>query len=244
MPVDPVSETLHAALVAAYGPYLREILHRRNIEVPGVASALEEGRAWLDDALGTLFSLPLHRQSRGPLELFQDAVRFPTAALQEAGLAAVPRDEAARAALPGDLYDLAPTSSQALGEDAWGAHLAWGAAKAAGLRPTVGLLSADLMDRSKIEPVVGAAGFRLIVWRSGSDLQPDSSWPALALIDLSRNDADDAIRFLAAEGVRVIGFGPHVDDMAMVRARTLGAADAMPRSVFFRTLESLLPAPV
>ena len=80
----------------------------------------------------TLLSLPFHRQSRGPLELFQDAVRFPTAVLQEAGVAAVPGTRPPATALPGDLYDLAPASSQELGEDVWGAHLAWGAAKAAG----------------------------------------------------------------------------------------------------------------
>jgi len=244
MPTQPASQTLRAALVAAYLPYLREVLRRRGVDAPGLESALEEGRAWLDEALEALFSLPFARQSRGPLELFQDAVRFPTAVLQGAGIPAVARDEAAALALPGDLYDLAPASSQVLGEDVWGAHLAWGAAKAAGLRPTVGLLSGDLMDRSKVEPVVGAAGFRLIVWRSATELGTVSSRPALALVDLSRGDADAAIRFLAAEGVRVIGYGPHVDDMALVRARALGAADAMPRSVFFRNLESLLPKPV
>jgi hypothetical protein len=244
MPVDRSSQLLHSALVAAYGPHLRQILRHRGVEIPGVSAALEEGQAWLDEALGALFSLPFHRQSRGPLELFQDAVRFPTAALQDGGLPPVARDEAARTALPGDLYDLAPTSSQELGEEVWEAHLAWGAAKAASLRPTVGLLSADLIDHSKIELVVGAAGLRLIVWRTGSDLRAGTKRPALALVDLSHADADDAIRLLSAENVRVIGFGPHVDDLAMVRARTLGAADALPRSVFFRTLERLLPTPV
>ncbi|MCJ7726385.1 MAG: hypothetical protein MUP76_08385 [Acidimicrobiia bacterium] len=244
MPIDPAGQMLHTALVTAYVPYLQGMLDERGLDAPGLGAALDEGKAWLDEALDALLALPFDRQSRGPFELFQEAVRFPTAALSDDGVEPAPRDAAAAAALPGDIYDLAPTSSQSLGEEVWGAHLAWGAAKAAAFRPTVGLLSADLMDRSKIEPVVGAAGFRLIVWRAGSDLEQGSNRPALALVDLSHGDADDAIRFLAAAGIRVIGFGPHVDDMAMVRARTLGAIDAVPRSVFFRTLERLLPTAV
>ena len=42
----------------------------------------------------------------------------------------------------------------------------------------------------------------------------------------------------------VEAFGPHVDDLALVRARTLGAADALTRSAFFRNLARLLPTPV
>jgi hypothetical protein len=39
----------------------------------------------------------------------------------------------------------------------------------------------------------------------------------------------------------VIGFGPHVDEFAMVRARSLGATAALARSRFFRDLAELLP---
>ncbi len=244
MPSNPESRALQAALVAAYGPYLRRMLAERGLTAPGLDAAVEEGRAWLDESLGALLSLPFRGQPRGPLEVFQEAIRFPTAALAAAGVEPPLRDEAARTALPGDLYDLAPPSSQDLGEDVWGAHLAWGAAKAGAFRPTVGLLSIDLMDRSKIEPIVASAGFGLTVWRGKQDLAAGFDRPAVAFADLAHPDADAVIRILADAGVRVIGFGPHVDDLAMVRARALGAADAVPRSVFFRSVDRLLPTPV
>jgi hypothetical protein len=84
--------------------------------------------------LGSLLALPYAQQSRGPLEVFQEAIRFPTHAMQAAGIEPVVRDEVAINALPGDIYDLAPTSSRDLGEQVWEAHLRWGAAKAEALR--------------------------------------------------------------------------------------------------------------
>ena len=71
------------------------------------------------------------------MELFQEALRFPTAKLEQAGHRPVPRDELVANALPGDLFDLAPASSNDLGEATWRAHLAWGASKAAAMRRMV-----------------------------------------------------------------------------------------------------------
>ncbi|MBU1865823.1 MAG: hypothetical protein KKE89_05360 [Actinobacteria bacterium] len=244
MPPSAESDILRAALVAAYRPYVEQLLAARGVEVPGLEEALALGRDWLDESLAAMLARPFPQQARGPLEVFQEAMRFPTGALDAAGVEVPHRDETARTALPGDRYDLAPPSSQALGEDVWRAHLAWGAAKARAFRPTAGLLSNDLMDRSRIEPIVAAAGFGLVVWKGKADLAGGFDRPAVAFADLAHRDADAVIRVLAAEGVRVIGFGPHVDDLAMVRARSLGAADAMPRSVFFRSVARLLPTPV
>jgi hypothetical protein len=239
---NPEGETLRSALVGVYAPYLTAVLKTRGTAVPEtLAAAVDEGAVWLDEVLGTLLALPFRDQARGPLEVFQEAMRFPTGALLAAGVQRPQRDEAAASALPGDHYDLAPASSQDLGEDVWAAHIAWGAAKARAFRPSVSLLSGDPMDRSKVEPVVVDAGFRLVVWRDASAVDLEAVRPVTALIDLSHPDADDVIRAVAESGIRVIGFGSHVDDMALVRARTLGAADALPRSVFFRSLARLLP---
>ena len=242
---NPEGEILRSALVGAYPPFVAVALKARGTAVPEMLDeAVGEGAAWLGEALGTLLALPFRDQARGPLEVFQEAMRFPTEALLAAGVEQPSRDEAAVSALPGDHYDLAPASSQDLGEDVWAAHIAWGAAKARAFRPLVSLLSGDLMDRSKVEPVVVEAGFRLVVWRDASAVDVEAGRPVTALVDLTHPDADDVIRTVAESGIRVIGFGPHVDDMAMVRARTLGAADAMPRSVFFRSLAKLLPTQV
>lgn len=240
---NPAGELLRSALVGAYPPYVAAVLKARGTAVPEMLDdAVGEGVAWLDEALGALLALPFRDQARGPLEVFQEAMRFPTGALLAAGVEQPLRDEAAVSALPGDHYGLAPASSQDLGEDVWAAHIVWGAAKAGAFRPWVSLLSDDLMDRSKVEPVVVEAGFRLVVWRDAAAVDVEAGRPVTALVDLTHPDADEVIRTVAESGVRVVGFGPHVDDMAMVRARTLGAVDALPRSVFFRSLARLLPS--
>jgi hypothetical protein len=41
-------------------------------------------------------------------------------------------------------------------------------------------------------------------------------------------------------GIRVIGFGPHVDDELLQAARTAGVDEVLPRSAFFRRLTPIL----
>ena len=132
--MTPTAAELVASLVDAYEPYVRDRIARQRIEVPpGLDGAIAEGHLWLDTALQDLLGRPFASQDRGPLELFQEALRFPTAVLEQAGHQPVPRDDLVANALPGDLFDLAPASSNDLGEATWKAHLAWGAAKAAAM---------------------------------------------------------------------------------------------------------------
>lgn len=129
------AQRLRAALVAAYRPWIEERLARLGCPVDdALDAAMADGERWLEEALGDLLGRPFEAQARGPLEIFQEAMRFPTAVLEAMGAEPVGRDEVARAALPGDHYDLAPASSSQLGEHAWQAHLAWGAAKADAFR--------------------------------------------------------------------------------------------------------------
>lgn len=238
--MDDTAAALAESLVAAYRLHAAGRLAALGIPVPpGWDGALEAGEGWLAGALEELLAMPFARQPRGPLEVFQEAMRFPTAALDAAGAPPADRDPAAIDALPGDRFDLAPASSRDLGEEVWARHLAWGAAKAGALsRPVVVLVSADLLDASRVEAEAAAAGYRCEVWRS---LPAEiGRQPAIALVDLVHRQADDAVRSLSAAGVRVIAFGPHVDDLAMVRARSLGAAEALPRSRFFASVRDLL----
>jgi hypothetical protein len=236
------AEELRDRLVEAYRTYLVAMVESRGVPLDApVEAAIDRGTAWLAGALHDLLSRPFREQGRGPMELFQEAMRFPTEALAASGLEPPERDPGQVSALPGDLYGLAPASSQELGDEAWRAHLAWGAAKARAMRPAVGLLSADLIDRSKVEAAAGGGGFRLVVWRRRAAVDLRQERPAVVFVDLAHDDADAVIRDLASSGVRVVGYGPHVDDLALVRARALGAADALPRSAFFRSLEGLLP---
>lgn len=246
--MDEVAAALHAAFVGAYrARVLRRLAEEGVAAPPGLDEALAAGAEWLGTELHELLCLPFAEQRRSPLEVFREAMRFPTAVLDSAGVPGPRRDAASRETLPGDLYDLAPGSSQELGDEAWRAHLAWGAAKARAMsRPTVGLLSSDLMDRSRVESAAAAAGYAVVAWADAAAVSRalQARHPAVAFVDLAHRHADDVVRILAGGGVRVIGFGPHVDEFAMVRARSLGAADAMARSRFFRSIPDLLPGVV
>jgi hypothetical protein len=236
-------DDLTKALVAAVRPHVvSRVTALAPGPVAGLDDAVSEAETWLESELKSLLSLPFDDQRRSPLELFQEAMRFPTEALRSANVVPIRRDPVEAGALPGDLYRLAPASSQELGEEVWRAHLAWGAGKAkAMVRPGIGLFSSDLMDRSRVEGPVAAAGFDLVVWSSIDRLLDAARYPVVAFVDLAHDGSDEAVRRLAGVGVRVVGFGPHVDDLAMVRARSLGAADALPRSRFFSRLTDLFP---
>lgn len=255
-PADEISRELKAALVEALVPYLARLAGERDWPLPdGWGDAVEEGRTWLSQALDELLAEPIGRQARSPLELFQEALRFPTAALASAAVPAAERDPVAVNALPGDLYAMAPASSQALGERAWKAHVAWGMEKArlvAGMvpsaatdsvAPSVALVGVDLMDRARIGEIVAAAGYTLRLLRNPAAVAAATTGvaPALVLVDLTHVAADDAIRSFSAAGLRVVAFGPHVDDVAMARAAALGAGEVLPRSRVIRRLPDLLP---
>ncbi len=234
--MDQASVVLRDALLAAFARHASDRVAARRW--PPVTEAIREGEDWLRAALEDLLGRPYSSQPRTPLELFQEALAPANAALAEAGVAPPVRDPMAVAALPGDVYDLAPASSADLGEDTWRAHLVWGSAKARALtRPTVGLLAANLADRDRIERVVNARGLGL-----QSIHTPDRvTGNVVVLVDLTDPAAEATITAAAGAGIRTIAFGPHVDEFAMVRARSLGATAALPRSQFFRDLERWLP---
>lgn len=126
-----VARRLIDALVEAYEPFVRSRLRQQDLDAPpGLDQALGEGRAWLREALEELLGLPFPHQPRGPLEVFQEAMQFPTDVLADSGAPPVGRDEVAANALPGDLYGLAPASSSEISQEVWHLHLAWGAVKA------------------------------------------------------------------------------------------------------------------
>ncbi len=168
-------------------------------------------------------------------------MRFPGDLLAAEGVPPRSRDRVAEGALPGDRYDLAPASSRALGDEAWRAHLAWGLAKAQALGGASGpvvLVSTDLMDRSRIESLVSG----LVVWKTASEVAEGLTRlrPRAAYVDLALPEARSIIADLAAVGVPVTAFGPHVDESALEAARRAGAEAALPRSRFFRQLPQLL----
>jgi hypothetical protein len=254
---DDITRELKAAFTSAFAPYVDRVAAERGWPLPpDWADAVAAGRTRLAAALDEVLGAPMGRQARSPLELFQDALRLPTEALAAAGVAPVERDPVEVNALPGDRYAMAPASSQALGERAWKAHVAWGMEKArlvagvvpaagdpGGVAPSVALVGVDLMDRVRIEEAATAAGYTLQLLRNPAAVEAalPGPAPAVVFVDMAHPAADDAMRAMAGAGWRMVAFGPHVDDAAMVRAMALGAAEVLPRSRFFRRLPDLLP---
>jgi len=83
-------------------------------------------------------------------------------------------------------------------------------------------LVSDLMDRSKISAAIPDVSFMV-----------DGN-AEVVVIDLSRNP--QMVSEIRAEmpGVRIVCFGPHVDDDAAAAATAAGADVVMARSRFFR----------
>ncbi len=232
MPVDTASKRLAEELVAAYRPYVLDRVRERTVPLPsGLEEALAEGERWLERSLMELLTAPYAQQRRTPFELFQEAMSFPTQVLSDAGASPVDRDPVEVNALPGDLFGLAPAAASRLGEPAWRAQLEWGASKAQALAGArrVAIVSGNLIDRSRIEARVRAAGWTPVGWNEEAQL---------GVVDLSSADAVQAIERLIERGARVVGFGPHVDVDDLERAEKLGA-EALSRSRFFSTLDEL-----
>jgi hypothetical protein len=220
-------------LVDAYRPYaLRRCTELGWERSDRLLASLDEGETWLREALSTLLELPFDQQRRGPLEVFQEAMRFPTAALAAAGVERPARDEAAVRALPGDVYDLAPASTRLLGDEAWAAHMAWGAQKAAAVtRPLVLIATRNLIDRSRIEAAAEESFFRVAKWNGSA------SGAVLVCVDLELEGALAIIEAAAAENVPVVAYGPHRSTDLLEAARNAGAM-ALARSAFFGRLDA------
>ncbi len=254
---------LQTAFVAAYPIYVAGRLVELHMAAPPtMRAAIEAGQQRLRADLSELFARPVVDQDRSPLEVFQSALQAPTAALTAAGVEPAERDPVAVNALPGDRYDLAPASSQVLGEVAFHAHLAWGVAKAAAVagvvparvdpprggshHPTVVLVGSDAADRAVLADAASTGGLEFILWRNPGAIEQGLALlaPVVAFVDLAHGSADEAIRILTVATVRTVAFGAGVDDFAMARYGLLGADEVVERSRLFDRLEDYLPRQV
>ena len=104
--------------------------------------------------------------------------------------------------------------------------------------PLALVVSSNLMDLSRFEAAAIRAGYRFAACSAEEIDQFDA---LVAFVDLEAAGSDGAIVALAARRIQVVAFGPHIDDMAMVRARSLGATVAEPRSRVFRDPAAYLP---
>ena len=95
----------------------------------------------------------------------------------------------------------------------------------------------DLMDRSKVAAVCPGASFAAAAAAlpgAAAEAQAD-----LVVVDLGRPGVVEALPALVATGVRVVGFGSHVDRATLDDAAAAGA-EVMARSEFFRRMPDLL----
>lgn len=111
------------------------------------------------------------------------------------------------------------------------------------------MVSDDLIFTSKVTATARAAGLTVTVAKSAAAAisAAEKSAPTGVLVDL-HNPGLDLPTFLAAvraacpAGVRVIGYGSHVDVAALKAARAAGCDRVLPRSQFVAELEANLPA--
>ncbi len=236
--VDRLAAELFDALTSGFSPFVADRLVALGVEPAGFDPAIDEGLQALRQELEELLAIPYSLQPASPLQVVRRCLRPVIEALIAAGVAELDRDAGQERVAPDDPYDLGPTSAAELGEAALRASVAWGAAKAMDAsRPLALVVTSNLMDVARFESAASRAGYRFASAEPGSV----AGDPLVAFVDLEGDGAEEAIASLAGAGVRVIGYGPHVDDMAMVRARALGASDAEPRSRVLRDPGAYLP---
>jgi hypothetical protein len=212
------------AFVAAYPAFLKSRLDSV-APAANVDDGVRQGAQWLDAELKQWATRSATAQRRGPLQIFQTAVAFPTAALETAGVPPPGRDASSEQALPGDIYGLAPASSRDIGGEAWRAHIEWGIAKAklvadvvpatdkrtggAGSGASVGLaLAAVTMsqaDRAVVHLVAAERGLPVKHWRNPGAIVSGlaAEVPRWAVVDVDHAAADEAVRALSEAGVKI-----------------------------------------
>jgi hypothetical protein len=102
--------------------------------------------------------------------------------------------------------------------------------------PAVLLYCTDLMFGVQLQNMARAAGLRYVTARPNAPL-PDAG---MMVVDLAaRGDWEGAIREMAARGVRVVAFGPHMDAEGRRRAKEAGAARVLANSNLARDLPAI-----
>ena len=99
-----------------------------------------------------------------------------------------------------------------------------------------GLLTRNLLDRSKLEGGLGKAGWEAVPLKDR--LLPEAL--DAVLVDLEHPSAFAVIEAAVASGsVLCLAYGPHVRVDTLEQARRMGATEVLPRSAVFRDTSSL-----
>ena len=92
-------------------------------------------------------------------------------------------------------------------------------------------LVTDLMDRSRISAALGDVSFSL------------DSTADVVIVDIARSAQVVAEIRAEMPGVRIVCYGPHVDDESAAAALAAGADVVLPRSRFFRDPAAAIAPP-
>jgi len=92
-------------------------------------------------------------------------------------------------------------------------------------------LVSDLMDRSRISAAIPEVGFSL------------DATAQVVVIDIARSAQVVAEIRAEMPGVRIVCYGPHVDDESAAAALAAGADVVLPRSRFFRDPAAAIAPP-
>lgn len=97
----------------------------------------------------------------------------------------------------------------------------------------------DLMDKSKVQAAIEAAGAEAAMVRTPAELAAASEGAAAVIVDLGRPGVLEVLREVQAPSV---GFGRHDDTAALDAALVAGCDQVLPRSTFFRGLDRIVAA--
>jgi len=252
LPVGP-------AFVSAYVPYLERTLSRLDLPMTDrVTRAMTDGEKWLAIQLVEIDSGSPQALRRGPLEIFQEAMRFPTAALEADGVAPALRDAVEESALPGDIYGLAPASSRDLGESVLAVHIEWGVARAQALRaepapvhtlselaviPRAAVAEPDPLVRETLKVALEHAGYTTTLWRNPAEAETSAGTQVVhvAVIGAGHPVVDDLLEVCAREDIPGIVVCDVADDFAQARYLALGAFRVVGRDAFIVGAATMLP---
>lgn len=254
-----LSPEVGPTFTAAYRPYLFDLFGRLGLLVTDrVDEAITRGERWLAEELATLDARSPASLRRGPLEIFQEAMRFPTAALEADEVAPALRDAVQESALPGDIYGLAPASSRDLGEAVLAIHIAWGVARARALAggsplsdsksaivvvPRAAVAVPDALVRETVKVALENAGYATTLWRNPAEAETSAGTRAIhvAVLDSDHPVVDDLLEVCTREDIPGIVVGDDPDDVSQARFLALGAVRVIDRELFVSNAAAILP---
>lgn len=111
------------------------------------------------------------------------------------------------------------------------------------MSPLCLILSDDLLDASRVIGEGKAVGVSVVQCRDSTALTKAlDRKPVLLIVDLHNPglDVETIVPVMKEWGLKIVGYGSHVDAARLKAARRAGCDDVLPRSAFFDGLDAKL----